>query len=862
MAEDGLTFAGDEIEVEGVVNDERWEGNVVEAPTIHFLDGTYYLFYSANDYAGVPYAVGYATSTALTGPYEDAPENPILSTVQRAGPFGPGSPDASSRTRTATSGWSTTPGRRPSASARSVDRRARVRGRQAGRRTAPTSSPSRFRDILAGTPRLGARRAATSRRHVSPARQPHGVMPETRGRDLPRRGVALRRRPRAAPSTPDALPPGEPIRSRAAGRRRSRGRTGSSRPGTAAASRSRPTGSDEPALLRFGAVMYRCAVLAQRRARRRARGRLHALRGRGARDAVRRARRTSWSCRVEPAQRDRRVPGVLRRGACSSRRSSSPTCRCPRRRTASRPGTRAQSGIWQSVCARAVGRASPSRRLVVRPDVAGAGRRSCAGCWRARRRRTDAATRAAWSSDPDGSGGRARARHDRRDARRAESGVAIPDPRLWDIEPAEPLPAGGSAPGRRRRAVDADQRPASGCARSRRVTGACMLNGRPIYLLGVARPGPLPRHDLDAAVTRVPRRAGPAGPRDGHQPAALPHQGAGSGVPRGGRRGGHPRLVRAAELDALHADAGGARARDARADGRRRWATTRRSSSGRSSTRTGAPSSATRRATASGCASTYDWLKALDPTRLVVDNSACETTETPNFHVETRPGRLPRLLPGAGQRRALAQHDRGLRPAPALAVEPARRRRSERGDEPLDPQRVRRRGGCRGSTGSSSTHGREPWWFGTGQRLLPADRDPAPLHAPRARPDLADASTTSPRRPSGTSSRRSSTRSAELRRHDSIPGYVITELTDAYWEANGLLDPMRGRRSTTTASPEINAPDVVVIAPRAPRRLQPGARSGRRVRLVVRAAPGGRRPRRVGARHATAAARSGRMLAR
>jgi len=90
MAEDGLSFNGEEIEVEGVVNDEQWEGNVVEAPTIYHLDGTYYLFYSANDYAGVPYAVGYATSTELTGPYEDAPENPILSTVQRVGPFGPG----------------------------------------------------------------------------------------------------------------------------------------------------------------------------------------------------------------------------------------------------------------------------------------------------------------------------------------------------------------------------------------------------------------------------------------------------------------------------------------------------------------------------------------------------------------------------------------------------------------------------------------------------------------------------------------------------------------------------------------------------------------------------------------------------
>ena len=32
---------------------------------------------------------------------------------------------------------------------------------------------------------------------------------------------------------------------------------------------------------------------------------------------------------------------------------------------------------------------------------------------------------------------------------------------------------------------------------------------------------------------------------------------------------------------------------------------------------------------------TYAWLKELDPTRLVVDNSACETTETPNFHLKS-----------------------------------------------------------------------------------------------------------------------------------------------------------------------------------------------------------------------------------
>lgn len=88
MSEDGLSFAGEEIEVEGVVNDQPWEGHVVEAPTIHHHEGTYYLFYSANDYAGPRYAVGYATSDALTGPYVDAEENPILETEGTA--IGPG----------------------------------------------------------------------------------------------------------------------------------------------------------------------------------------------------------------------------------------------------------------------------------------------------------------------------------------------------------------------------------------------------------------------------------------------------------------------------------------------------------------------------------------------------------------------------------------------------------------------------------------------------------------------------------------------------------------------------------------------------------------------------------------------------
>jgi beta-xylosidase len=90
MSEDGLTFAGEEVEVEGVVPDRRWEGIVVEAPTIHHHEDTYYLFYSANAYDSAQYAVGYATSSDLTGPYTEAQENPILESVRGVGPFGPG----------------------------------------------------------------------------------------------------------------------------------------------------------------------------------------------------------------------------------------------------------------------------------------------------------------------------------------------------------------------------------------------------------------------------------------------------------------------------------------------------------------------------------------------------------------------------------------------------------------------------------------------------------------------------------------------------------------------------------------------------------------------------------------------------
>ncbi|HEX8219726.1 MAG TPA: glycoside hydrolase family 43 protein [Chloroflexia bacterium] len=78
LSPDGLTLVGEPTEL--VQNDKRWEGIVIEAPTMWKQDDAYYLFFSGNIYNGLNYAIGYALCQSPTGPCEDAPENPILKT--------------------------------------------------------------------------------------------------------------------------------------------------------------------------------------------------------------------------------------------------------------------------------------------------------------------------------------------------------------------------------------------------------------------------------------------------------------------------------------------------------------------------------------------------------------------------------------------------------------------------------------------------------------------------------------------------------------------------------------------------------------------------------------------------------------
>lgn len=66
-------------------NTDSWETTpnfksapIMEGPTVIKMDGIYYLFYSANHFKNIDYAVGYATSDSPYGPWTKHPNNPII----------------------------------------------------------------------------------------------------------------------------------------------------------------------------------------------------------------------------------------------------------------------------------------------------------------------------------------------------------------------------------------------------------------------------------------------------------------------------------------------------------------------------------------------------------------------------------------------------------------------------------------------------------------------------------------------------------------------------------------------------------------------------------------------------------------
>ncbi len=88
MAPDGLSLVGEPTRL--IRNDLAWEAHVIEAPTMWKHDDQYYLFYSANNYAGVEYAVGYAVCDTVTGPCTKAGDPILKSVLEQPLVIGPG----------------------------------------------------------------------------------------------------------------------------------------------------------------------------------------------------------------------------------------------------------------------------------------------------------------------------------------------------------------------------------------------------------------------------------------------------------------------------------------------------------------------------------------------------------------------------------------------------------------------------------------------------------------------------------------------------------------------------------------------------------------------------------------------------
>ncbi len=94
LSKDGLTLAGTATKL--IKQGAPWEGALIEAPVLVRHGSKYVLFYSANDYGGASYAIGYATASTVTGPYTKH-GTALFSTASSHGRYlGPGGQDFAS----------------------------------------------------------------------------------------------------------------------------------------------------------------------------------------------------------------------------------------------------------------------------------------------------------------------------------------------------------------------------------------------------------------------------------------------------------------------------------------------------------------------------------------------------------------------------------------------------------------------------------------------------------------------------------------------------------------------------------------------------------------------------------------------
>ena len=109
MTDDGLRFAAGTRERVLLQTAQKWEGNVIEAPSPVRYGGRFYLFYSGNKYTTADYAIGYAVCRGPLGPCTRPRSKPLLASGGKIAGPGAQSPvvDAQGRLRLAYSAWTT-----------------------------------------------------------------------------------------------------------------------------------------------------------------------------------------------------------------------------------------------------------------------------------------------------------------------------------------------------------------------------------------------------------------------------------------------------------------------------------------------------------------------------------------------------------------------------------------------------------------------------------------------------------------------------------------------------------------------------------------------------------------------------------
>jgi arabinan endo-1,5-alpha-L-arabinosidase len=103
LAPDGLSLVGAPFPL--IRNDQPWEGEIIEAPTLCYRNGEYHLLYSANACTDDRYGIGHAGSTSLLGPYAKSPGPVFRTSGERIGPGGQDIVEIDGRTWLVSHGW-------------------------------------------------------------------------------------------------------------------------------------------------------------------------------------------------------------------------------------------------------------------------------------------------------------------------------------------------------------------------------------------------------------------------------------------------------------------------------------------------------------------------------------------------------------------------------------------------------------------------------------------------------------------------------------------------------------------------------------------------------------------------------------